>query len=193
MIKSFLSWGTALLVLCSGLLSSCDDKNEGGGNPDPTVTIAIGDAAFNRAEIHAHTQGCGQMQLHLHQASRSRACGSTIIAEGQSVSASGVVEIAGLRTQHGLPPLRRRLKGNINGKVSSIEHTTSAPGVHPAVVLTPGQSTTTTLTFNAALTDPETAAYVCLEKTEGLTLPTAEEILRDGKASHRRATSLSKT
>jgi hypothetical protein len=74
------------------------------------------------------------------------------------------------------------LKGNINGKVSSIEHTTSAPGVHPAVVLTPGQSTTTTLTFNAALTDPETAAYVCLEKTEGLTLPTAEEILRDGKA-----------
>ena len=47
MIKSFLSWGTALLVLCSGLLSSCDDKNEGGGNPDPTVTIAIGDAAFN--------------------------------------------------------------------------------------------------------------------------------------------------
>ncbi len=32
MIKSFLSWGTALLVLCSGLLSSCDDKNEGGGN-----------------------------------------------------------------------------------------------------------------------------------------------------------------
>ena len=41
MIKSFLSWGTALLVLCSGLLSSCDDKNEGGGNPDPTVTIAI--------------------------------------------------------------------------------------------------------------------------------------------------------
>ena len=31
MIKSFLSWGTALLVLCSGLLSSCDDKNEGVG------------------------------------------------------------------------------------------------------------------------------------------------------------------
>lgn len=46
MIKSFLSWGTALLVLCSGLLSSCDDKNEG-GNPDLTVTIANGDAAFN--------------------------------------------------------------------------------------------------------------------------------------------------
>ena len=33
MIKSFLSWGTALLVLCSGLLSSCDDKNEGAEIP----------------------------------------------------------------------------------------------------------------------------------------------------------------
>ena len=107
---------------------------------------------------------------------------ATIIAEGQSVSASGVVEIAGLEPNTAYRLSAVALKGNINGKVSSIEHTTSAPGVHPAVVLTPGQSTTTTLTFNAALTDPETAAYVCLEKTEGLTLPTAEEILRDGKA-----------
>lgn len=107
---------------------------------------------------------------------------ATIIAEGQSVSASGVVEIAGLEPNTAYRLSAVALKGNINGKVSSIEHTTSAPGVHPAVVLTPGQSTTTTLTFNAALTDPETAAYVCLEKTGGLTLPTAEEILRDGKA-----------
>ncbi|WP_410518940.1 hypothetical protein [Alistipes finegoldii] len=63
-----------------------------------------------------------------------------------------------------------------------MEHTTSAPDVHPAVVLTPGTPTSTTLSFTAALTDPETAAYVCLEKTEGTTVPTAEEILRDGTA-----------
>ena len=31
MIRSILSWSTALLVLCSGLLASCDDKDEGGG------------------------------------------------------------------------------------------------------------------------------------------------------------------
>lgn len=31
MIRSILSWSTALLVLGSGLLASCDDKNEGGG------------------------------------------------------------------------------------------------------------------------------------------------------------------
>lgn len=122
------------------------------------------------------------MQLHLHQGVEAVPAAATIIAEGQSVSASGVVEIAGLEPNTAYRLSAVALKGNINGKVSSIEHTTSAPGVHPAVVLTPGQSTTTTLTFNAALTDPETAAYVCLEKTEGLTLPTAEEILRDGKA-----------
>ena len=48
MIKSILSWSTALLVLCSGLLASCDDKDEGGGNPPaPAVTLAVGDAASN--------------------------------------------------------------------------------------------------------------------------------------------------
>ena len=202
MIKSFLSWGTALLVLCSGLLSSCDDKNEGGGgktcpasnkrqshpplppppNPDPTATIAIGDAAFNALKFTLTLKDADKCSYICTKASEAVPAAATIIAEGQSVSASGVVEIAGLEPNTAYRLSAVALKGNINGKVSSIEHTTSAPGVHPAVVLTPGQSTTTTLTFNAALTDPETAAYVCLEKTEGLTLPTAEEILRDGKA-----------
>ena len=127
MIKSILSWSTALLVLCSGLLASCDDKDEGGGNPPaPAVTLAVGDAASNT--------------------------------------------------------LKFTLTLSDAGKVETIEHTTSAPDVHPAVVLTPGTPTSTTLSFTAALTDPETAAYVCLEKTEGLTVPTAEEILRDGTA-----------
>lgn len=182
MIKSFLSWGTALLVLCSGLLSSCDDKNEGGGNPDPSVTLAIGDAAFNSLKFTLTLKDADKCSYICTKASEAVPAAATIIAEGQSVSASGVVEIAGLEPNTAYRLSAVALKGNINGKVSSIEHTTSAPGVHPAVVLTPGQSTTTTLTFNAALTDPETAAYVCLEKTEGLTLPTAEEILRDGKA-----------
>ena len=182
MIKSFLSWGTALLVLCSGLLSSCDDKNEGGGNPDPSVTLAIGDAAFNSLKFTLTLKDADKCSYICTKASEAVPAAATIIAEGQSVSASGVVEIAGLEPNTAYRLSAVALKGNINGKVSSIEHTTSAPGVHPAVVLTPGQSTTTALTFNAALTDPETAAYVCLEKTEGLTLPTAEEILRDGKA-----------
>ena len=154
----------------------------GGGNPDPTVTIAIGDAAFNALKFTLTLKDADKCSYICTKASEAVPAAATIIAEGQSVSASGVVEIAGLEPNTAYRLSAVALKGNINGKVSSIEHTTSAPGVHPAVVLTPGQSTTTTLTFNAALTDPETAAYVCLEKTEGLTLPTAEEILRDGKA-----------
>ena len=58
------------------------------------------------------------MQLHLHQGVRSRACGSEqIIAEGQSVSASGVVEIAGLEPNTAYRLSAVALKGNINGKV----------------------------------------------------------------------------
>ncbi|BFK96646.1 hypothetical protein [Alistipes onderdonkii] len=182
MIKSFLSWGTALLVLCSGLLSSCDDKNEGGGNPDPTVTIAIGDAAFNALKFTLTLKDADKCSYICAKASETVPTAEQILANGKSVTASGVIEVGNLEPNTAYRLSAVAQKGNISGKVYSIEHTTSAPGVHPAVVLTPGQSTTTTLTFNAALTDPETAAYVCLEKTEGLTLPTAEEILRDGKA-----------
>ena len=173
--------GTVGAVLRSAKLMR-RQKRGGGGNPDPTVTIAIGDAAFNALKFTLTLKDADKCSYICTKASEAVPAAATIIAEGQSVSASGVVEIAGLEPNTAYRLSAVALKGNINGKVSSIEHTTSAPGVHPAVVLTPGQSTTTTLTFNAALTDPETAAYVCLEKTEGLTLPTAEEILRDGKA-----------
>lgn len=172
--------GTVGAVLRSAKLMR--RQKRGGGNPDPTVTIAIGDAAFNALKFTLTLKDADKCSYICTKASEAVPAAATIIAEGQSVSASGVVEIAGLEPNTAYRLSAVALKGNINGKVSSIEHTTSAPGVHPAVVLTPGQSTTTTLTFNAALTDPETAAYVCLEKTEGLTLPTAEEILRDGKA-----------
>lgn len=182
MIKSLLSWGTALLVLCSGLLSSCDDKNEGGGNPNPTVTIAIGDAAFNSLKFTLTLKDADKCSYICTKASEAVPMAAAIIADGQSVSASGIVEIGSLEPNTAYRLSAVALKGNINGKVSSIEHTTSAPGVHPAVVLTPGKSTTTSLAFTAALTDPETAAYVCLEKVDGLTIPAAEEILRDGTA-----------
>ena len=52
----------------------------------------------------------------------------------------------------------------------------------PVVTVIAGTPTETTLSFHFKLTDAEKAAYVCLEKTEGLTVPAAEEILRDGTA-----------
>lgn len=50
----------------------------------------------------------------------------------------------------------------------------------PVVTVIAGTPTETPLSFHFKLTDAEKAAYVCLEKTEGLTVPAAEEILRDG-------------
>lgn len=181
MIRSILSWSTALLVLCSGLLASCDDKDEGGGNPPaPAVTLAVGDAASNTLKFTLTLSDADKCTYVCTKSSEAVPSAEKILADGKSVTASGLITIGDLE-----PSTTYRLSavasnGKVNGKVETIEHTTSAPDVHPAVVLTPGTPTSTTLSFTAALTDPETAAYVCLEKTEGTTVPTAEEILRDG-------------
>ena len=181
MIKSILSWSTALLVLCSGLLASCDDKDEGGGNPPaPAVTLAVGDASSNTLKFTLTLSDADKCTYVCTKSSEAVPSAEKILADGKSVTASGLITIGDLE-----PSTTYRLSavasnGKVNGKVETIEHTTSAPDVHPAVVLTPGTPTSTTLSFTAALTDPETAAYVCLEKTEGLTVPAAEEILRDG-------------
>ena len=183
MIRSILSWSTALLVLCSGLLASCDDKDEGGGNPPaPSVTLAVGDAASNTLKFTLTLSDADKCTYVCTKSSEAVPSAEKILADGKSVTASGLITIGDLE-----PSTTYRLSavasnGKVNGKVETIEHTTSAPDVHPAVVLTPGTPTSTTLSFTAALTDPETAAYVCLEKTEGTTVPTAEEILRDGTA-----------
>ena len=181
MIKSILSWSTALLVLCSGLLASCDDKDEGGGNPPaPAVTLAVGDAASNTLKFTLTLSDADKCTYVCTKSSEAVPSAEKILADGKSVTASGLITIGDLE-----PSTTYRLSavasnGKVNGKVETIEHTTSAPDVHPAVVLTPGTPTSTTLSFTAALTDPETAAYVCLEKTEGKTVPSADEILRDG-------------
>ncbi|MCQ4762263.1 hypothetical protein NE555_16705, partial [Alistipes onderdonkii] len=70
-----------------------DDKNEGGGNPDPTVTIAIGDAAFNALKFTLTLKDADKCSFICTKASEAVPAAATIIAEGQSVSASGVVEI----------------------------------------------------------------------------------------------------
>ncbi|WP_302289690.1 hypothetical protein [Alistipes finegoldii] len=50
----------------------------------------------------------------------------------------------------------------------------------PVVTVIAGTPTETTLSFHFKLTDAEKAAYVCIEKTDNPTIPSAEEILRDG-------------
>lgn len=50
----------------------------------------------------------------------------------------------------------------------------------PVVTVIAGTPTETTLSFHFKLTDAEKAAYVCIEETDNPTIPSAEEILRDG-------------
>ena len=158
-------------------------QRRGGGNPPaPSVTLAVGDAASNTLKFTLTLSDADKCTYVCTKSSEAVPSAEKILADGKSVTASGLITIGDLE-----PSTTYRLSavasnGKVNGKVETIEHTTSAPDVHPAVVLTPGTPTSTTLSFTAALTDPETAAYVCLEKTEGTTVPTAEEILRDGTA-----------
>lgn len=72
--------------------------------------------------------------------------------------------------------------GTVTGKVESLVITTSAPDAQPAVGLVAGTATETTLSFTATLTDTDKAAYVCLEKSEGITIPSADKILQEGVA-----------
>ena len=182
MIRSILSWSTALLVLCSGLLASCDDKDEGGGGnpPAPAVTLAVGDAASNTLKFTLTLSDADKCTYVCTKSSEAVPSAEKILADGKSVTASGLITIGDLE-----PSTTYRLSavasnGKVNGKVETIEHTTSAPDVHPAVVLTPGTPTSTTLSFHFKLTDAEKAAYVCIEETDNPTIPSAEEILRDG-------------
>ena len=181
MIRSILSWSTALLVLCSGLLASCDDKDEGGGNPPaPAVTLAVGDAASNTLKFTLTLSDADKCTYVCTKSSEAVPSAEKILADGKSVTASGLITIGDLE-----PSTTYRLSavasnGKVNGKVETIEHTPSAPDVHPAVVLTPGTPTSTTLSFHFKLTDAEKAAYVCIEETDNPTIPSAEEILRDG-------------
>lgn len=153
-------------------------QRRGGGPPAPAVTLAVGDAASNTLKFTLTLSDADKCTYVCTKSSEAVPSAEKILADGKSVTASGLITIGDLE-----PSTTYRLSAVAsNGKVETIEHTTSAPDVHPAVVLTPGTPTSTTLSFTAALADPETAAYVCLEKTEELTVPTAEEILRDGTA-----------
>ena len=111
MIKSILSWSTALLVLCSGLLASCDDKDEGGGKSSCSGRHAgCRCRRLQHAEIHAHPERRGQMHLCLHQILRSRSLGRENSRRRQIRNRIGSHHDRRPRTQHHLPPFGSRLQ-----------------------------------------------------------------------------------
>ncbi|MFQ7502481.1 MAG: hypothetical protein ACLRMJ_03795 [Alistipes finegoldii] len=156
-------------------------QRRGGNPPAPAVTLAVGDAASNTLKFTLTLSDADKCTYVCTKSSEAVPSAEKILADGKSVTASGLITIGDLEPA---PPTASRQSPQRQGQRQGRNHRTHhlRPDVHPAVVLTPGTPTSTTLSFTAALTDPETAAYVCLEKTEGTTVPTAEEILRDGTA-----------
>ena len=94
MIRSILSWSTALLVLCSGLLASCDDKDEGGGNPPaPAVTLAVGDAASNTLKFTLTLSDADKCTYVCTKSSEAVPSAEKILADGKSVTASDTCSV----------------------------------------------------------------------------------------------------
>lgn len=186
MIKTIISWGTALTVLCSGLLASCSnndndiDFEEGGGNPSvPSVTIAVGEATATTLQFTLTLQDADKCTYLLAEKSATAPAASEILGSGKTASASGSITLDGLKTNTAYRLYAIASKGATNGPVTTADNTTLA---RPAVALSAGTATETTLTFTAMLTDASKAAYICIEKTADAVIPTAEVILRVGKA-----------
>lgn len=181
MTKTIISWGTALLMLCSGLLTSCNNDEGGGELPVPSVTIAAGNASSTTLQFTLTLRDADKCTYLCTPKADPAPTADQILSGGTTITASGTVTIDQLTPNTTYILSAVAAKGKAYSKLETLQNTTSAPDVHPAVVLTAGTVTPTTLTFSAALSNSETAAYVCLEKTATLNIPKAEAIIADGR------------
>lgn len=185
MKKSFL-W---ILLLFMGeicLLTACDkdDKNE---VPfvEPTVTLTAGEIITTNSLQFAVKLENADKCVYLYTESSASVPGiQDLLASGKAVTASGNVLLEELNAGTTYRISAVAIREEFTGKIVSLEMKTEAltPTPTPVVTLTEGTTETNALTFNVALTDAEKASYMCLEKSEDLTLPTAEEILNNGTA-----------
>lgn len=182
MIKTIISWGgAALVVLSSSLLASCSDKDDNGEEnpPVPSVTVAVGEATATTLQFTLTLKDADKGAYLTLEKSASAPTAAEILSQGKSVAASGAITVDGLSPDTDYRLYALASKGNVHGTVVSADNRTLA---RPAVTLTAGTVTETSLTFNATLAGAERAAYLCIEKTADAVVPTADAILRDGTA-----------
>lgn len=172
--------GRALLLVSLTALASCnDDKTEPSGG---TPSVAIGEITPQSDRLtFALTLRDAEKAFYLClPATESAPSAETLAAQGIPVSQSQTVTVDGLLPETAYTISAVAMQGDRLGSVATVSTTTAPSDAEPAVKLTPGEATTTSLSFSLEMQDCARAAYLLIANPKQGQTPDAEEILRSG-------------
>lgn len=172
--------GRALLLVSLTALASCnDDKTEPSGG---TPSVAIGEITPQSDRLtFALTLRDAEKAFYLClPATESAPSAETLAAQGIPVSQSQTVTVDGLLSETAYTISAVAMQGDRLGSVATASVTTAPSDAEPAVKLTPGEATTTSLSFSLEMQDCARAAYLLIANPKQGQTPDAEEILRSG-------------
>ena len=172
--------GRALLLVSLTALASCnDDKTEPSGG---TPSVAIGEITPQSDRLtFALTLRDAEKAFYLClPATESAPSAETLAAQGIPVSQSQTVTVDGLLPETAYTISAVAMQGDRLGSVATASATTAPSDAAPAVKLTPGEATTTSLSFSLEMQDCARAAYLLIANPKQGQTPDAEEILRSG-------------
>lgn len=172
--------GRALLLVSLTALASCnDDKTEPSGG---TPSVAIGEITPQSDRLtFALTLRDAEKAFYLClPATESAPSAETLAAQGIPVSQSQTVTVDGLLPETAYTISAVAMQGDRLGSVATASATTAPSDAEPAVKLTPGEATTTSLSFSLEMQDCARAAYLLITNPKQGQTPDAEEILRSG-------------
>lgn len=172
--------GRALLLVSLTALASCnDDKTEPSGG---TPSVAIGEITPQSDRLtFALTLRDAEKAFYLClPATESAPSAKTLAAQGIPVSQSQTVTVDGLQPETAYTISAVAMQGDRLGSVATASATTAPSDAEPAVKLTPGEATTTSLSFSLEMQDCARAAYLLIANPKQGQTPDAEEILRSG-------------
>ena len=172
--------GRALLLVSLTAVASCnDDKTEPSGG---TPSVAIGEITPQSDRLtFALTLRDAEKAFYLClPATESAPSAETLAAQGIPVSQSQTVTVDGLQPETAYTISAVAMQGDRLGSVATASATTAPSDAEPAVKLTPGEATTTSLSFSLEMQDCARAAYLLIANPKQGQTPDAEEILRSG-------------
>lgn len=172
--------GRALLLVSLTALASCnDDKTEPSGG---TPSVAIGEITPQSDRLtFALTLRDAEKAFYLClPATESAPSAETLAAQGIPVSQSQTVTVDGLQPETAYTISAVAMQGDRLGSVATASATTAPSDAEPAVKLTPGEATTTSLSFSLEMQDCARTAYLLIANPKQGQTPDAEEILRSG-------------